>query len=70
MDDDYSERANRLFAITAAMLEVVIEVAVAGRAPQQRPSQLADHGRRLQSAMPDIAVIAEAAIFAATPSVI
>ncbi len=34
MDDDYRELANRLFATATAMLEDVIEVAVAGQSPR------------------------------------
>ncbi len=67
MDDDYRELANRLFATATAMLEDVIEVAVAGQPPRLAPSQLADHGRRLQSAAHEIAIIAEAAVIVANP---
>ena len=69
MDDDYRELANRLFATATAMLEDVIEVAIAGQSPRLTPSQLADHGRRLQSAAHDIAIIAEAAVIVAIPGV-
>ncbi len=62
MDDDYRELANRLFAIATAILEDVIEVAVAGQSPRLNPSQLADHGHRLQVAAQDIAIIADAAM--------
>ena len=65
MDDDYRELANRLFATATAMLEDVIGVAVAGQSPRRTPSQLADHGRRLQAAARDIAIIAEAAMIVA-----
>ncbi len=65
MDDDYRELANRLFATATALLEDVIEVAVAGQSPRLTPSQLADHGRRLQSASHEIAIIAEAAMIVA-----
>ncbi len=70
MDDDCRELANRLFATATAMLEDVIEVAVAGQSPRLTPSQLADHGRRLQSAAHEIAIIAEAAVIVANPGVI
>ncbi len=69
MDDDYRELANRLFATATAMLEDVIEVAVAGQSPRLNPSQLADHGRRLQATARDIAIIAEAATIVANLSV-
>ncbi len=65
MDDDCRELTNRLFATATAMLEDVIEVAVAGQSPRLTPSQLADHGRRLQSAAHEIAIIAEAAVIVA-----
>ncbi len=69
MDDEYRELANRLFATATAMLEDVIEVAVAGQSPRLNPSQLADHGRRLQATARDIAVLAEAATIVANSSV-
>ncbi len=69
MDDDYRELANRLFATATAMLEDVIEVAVAGQSPRLTPSQLADNGRRLQKAAYEIAIIAEAAMIVANPGV-
>ena len=65
MDDDYRELANRLFATATAMLEDVIEVAVAGQSPRLTPSHLADHGRRLQAAARDIAIIAETSMIVA-----
>ena len=68
MDDDYRELAHRLFAAATAMLEDAIDVAVAGQSPRTPPSQLADHGRRLQAAVHDIAVIAEATKIAANLS--
>ncbi len=61
MDDDCRELANRLFATATAMLEDVIEAAVAGQSTRLNPSQLADHGCGLQTAAHDIAIIAEAA---------
>ncbi len=67
MDDDCRELTNRLFATATALLEDVIEVAVAGQSPRLTPSQLADHGRRLQSAAHEIAIIAEAAVIVANP---
>ncbi len=67
MDDDYRELANRLFATATAMLEDVIEAAVAGQSPRLNPSQLADHGCGLQTAAHDIAIIAEAAVIVANP---
>ena len=42
MGDDYRELANHLFATATAMLEDVIEVAVAGQSWRLTPSQLAD----------------------------
>ncbi len=62
MDDDYRELANHLFATATAMLEDVVEVAITGQSSRLNPSQLADHGRRLQAAARDIAIIAEAAM--------
>ncbi len=69
MDDDYRELANRLFATATAMLEDAIEVAVAGQSPRLTSSQLADHGHRLQEAVHDIAVIAQAAMIVANAGV-
>ncbi len=60
-DEDHRELANRLFATATAMLEDAIGVAVAGQSPRLDPTQLADHGRRLQAAAREIAAIAEAA---------
>jgi len=51
------------------MLEDASEVAVAGQSPRLSPAQLADIGRRLQAAVRDIAIIAEAAMIAANPGV-
>ncbi len=65
MDDDYRELANRLFATATAMLEDATEVAIAGQSQRLNPSQLADHGRLLQAAARDIAIIAEAAMIVA-----
>jgi len=61
MDDEDRELAHRLLAAATAMLEDAIETAVTGQSPRLDPSQLADHGRRLQAAAHDIAIIAEAA---------
>ncbi len=69
MDDDQRELANRLFAVATASLEDVIELAVAGQSPQLTPTQLVDHGRRLQAAARDILVVAEAATIVANLSV-
>ncbi len=60
-DDDHRELANRLFATATARLEDAIGVAVKGQSPRLAPAQLADHGRRLQAAVREIAAIAEAA---------
>ena len=65
MGDDYRELANHLFATATAMLEDVIEVAVAGQSWRLTPSQLADNGRRLQSAAREIAIIAETSVIVA-----
>ncbi len=62
MDDDYRELASHLFATATAMLEDATEGAVEGQSPRLDPTQLADHGRRLQAAARDIAIIAEAAM--------
>ncbi len=69
MGDDYRELANRLFATATAMLEDVIEVAVVGQSSRLTPSQLADNGRRLQSAAHEFAIISEAAMIVANPGV-
>lgn len=61
MRDNYRELANRLFATATAMLEDAIEMAVAWQSPRPQPSEPADHGRRLQAATREIAVVAEAA---------
>ena len=66
-DDDHREFANRLFATATARLEDAIGVAVAGQSPRLDPAQLADHGRRLQAAVREIAAIAEAAIIIVSP---
>ena len=60
MDDDQRELANYLFAAATAMLEDAVETAVAGQSPRLTPAQLADHGRSLQAAARDVAIIAEA----------
>ena len=65
MDEDHRELANRLFATATEILEDVTEVAVAGQSPRLDPSQLADHGRRLQAIAHDVAVISQAAIIIA-----
>ncbi len=65
MNDDDRELANRLFAAATAMLEDAIEVAAVGQSSRLTPSRLADHGRRLQAAARDIAVLAEAAVIVA-----
>ena len=65
MDDDYRELANRLFVTATAMLEEATEAAVEGRSPRLNPSHLADHGRRLQAAARDIAILAESTILVA-----
>jgi hypothetical protein len=43
------------------MFEDAVEIGAAGQSPRPDPSRLADHGRRLQAAGQDIAVIVEAA---------
>ena len=60
MDDDHRELTNRLFATATGMLEDATEVAVAGQSPRLSASHLADHGRRIQAAAQDVAIIAEA----------
>ncbi len=62
IDEDCRELANRLFATATDMLEDAITVAVAGQSPRLDPTQLADHGRRLQAAARDIAVVADASV--------
>ncbi len=62
MDDDHRELANWLFAAATAMIEDMIETAVAGQSSRLSPSQLADYGLSLQSAARDVAIIAEAAM--------
>ena len=69
MDNDYRELAHRLFTTTTAMLEDAIEAAVAGQSPRLPTSKLADHGNRLQAAVRDIAVLAEAATIVAKSGV-
>ena len=61
MDDDTRDLTNRLFATATAMLEDAIEIAVAGQSPRLDPAQLAEAGLRLQGAVRDITIIAEAA---------
>ena len=65
MDDDYRELVRHLFATATAMLEDVIEAAVAGQSPRLESTQLSDHGRRLQATARDIAIIADAAVIVA-----
>ena len=69
MDDDHRELANRLFAAATALLEDAIETAAAGQSPHLDPTQLADHGRRLQAMARDIAILAEATVIVAEPGV-
>ncbi len=69
MDQDDRELANRLFATATAMLEDATGTAVAGQSARLTPSQLADHGHRLQAAARDIAIIADAATIVASLSV-
>ncbi len=69
MDDDYRELANRLFATATAMLEDATEAAVAGQSQRLNPSQLAGHGRLLQAAARDIAIIAETAVIVSNLSI-
>ena len=66
MDGDYRELATRLFAAATAMLEDALGPAVAGQSPRSSPAALAEHGRRLQAALRDAAIIAEAAVIVAT----
>ena len=47
------------------MLEEGIGAAIAGQSPRIPPSKLTDHGRSLQAAARDIAVLAEAATIVA-----
>ncbi len=65
MDEENRDLANRLFATATAMLEDAVELAVAGQSPRLNPSQLADHGHRLQAGAQDIAIIAKAAMIVA-----
>ena len=69
MDDDQGELANHLFAAATAMIEDMVETAVAGQSSQFTPSQLADHGRCLQASAREVAIIAEAAMIIAKSSV-
>ena len=66
LDDDLRQLANRLFATATGMLEDAIEPADAGQSPHLTMPELAEHGRRLQRAIRDVAVIAEAATIVAT----
>jgi hypothetical protein len=65
MDDDQRELANRVFAAATAMIEDMIETAVAGQSSRLPLSQLADHGLRLRAGARDVAIIAEAAMIIA-----
>lgn len=65
MDDDYRELANRLFARATVMLEDAIETAVKGQSSRLKPSQLSDVAHQLQTAVREIAVIAQAAAIVA-----
>ncbi len=69
MDDDQRELANDLLAAAIAMIEDMVETAVAGQSSRLTLSQLADHGRSLQAAARDVAIIAEAAMIIAESGV-
>ena len=68
MEDDLRALANRLFATATGMLEDAIEPADAGQSPHLTLVQLAENARRVQVAVREIAVIAEAATIVATLS--
>jgi hypothetical protein len=67
-DDDRRELANRLFAIATAMLEDATEIAAAGQSARLGARRLAAHGRRLEAAAREVAVLAEAATIVANLS--
>ena len=60
MDDDQRETVNQLFAAATAMIEDMIETAVAGQSPRLTPSQLAEHGQFLLAAARDLVIVARA----------
>ncbi len=64
---DESGAGGRTIAISAmtAILEDATEAVISGQSAQLTPSQLADHGCRLQAAARDIGIIAEAAAIVA-----
>ena len=66
LDDDLRQLANRLFAKATGMLEDAIEPADTGQSPHLTLPELAENGRRLQRAIHEIAIIAEAATIVAT----
>lgn len=68
LDDDLRALANRLFATATGMLEDAIEPSDAGQSPHLSLLQLAETGRRLQVAIREIAVVAEAATIVASLS--
>ena len=67
MDDDHGELVNRLFAAATAMLEDVVEVAVAGQSAEIAAEDYVSAARRLQATARDIAALAEAAMIIAVP---
>lgn len=60
MHDDDHELVNQLFAVATAMLEDATEIAAAGQVSGSAATLLAVHGRQLQTAVRDVAAIAEA----------
>jgi hypothetical protein len=68
MDDDQQEIANHLFATATAMIEDMIETAVAGQSPRLTPSQITDHGHVFRRGARDVAIVAEAAMIVAKSS--
>ncbi len=60
MDHDDKELVRRLMAKATAMLEDMVETAVAGQSDRLSAPEYAGAARRLQAAAQDIAIIAEA----------
>lgn len=69
MDDDDQELVQRLFVVATTLIETAHEAAIAGQSGEIAAGDYAEAARRLQATARDIAVIIEAAIIVANPSI-
>lgn len=69
MTDEQRELINQLFAEATALLEDVLEIAVAGQSPALRDHELDRHVARLQACSHDIATLSQAALVIANSNV-